>query len=228
MISFLISPALAQIFLIALLLAAGMAHIIWLMERNNDIGIRKPYFPGVWDGFWWTLNIVATGEYGDKNTSHTIKRLITICFWLLGVIFIAQFTATVTSSLTVEQLSGSIQGPADLPGKRIAVVRGTTGAQYLAAQSLPTVEVVNITEAYELLEQGQVDAVVYDSPVLLYYATHQGRGRVQVVGPIFNEETYGVALPFGSPYRKRINEALLKFKQDGTYEELYVKWFGEK
>lgn len=225
---FLASPALVQIFLIASLLALGMAHLIWWVERNGDAGIRKAYLPGVWDGFWWLLNIVANGEYGDKNTRSFIKRLITIGFWLLGVIFIAEFTATVTSSLTVKQLSGSIAGPADLPGKRVAVVRGTTGAQYLADHFIPAVQVTQITDAYALLEQRQVDAIVYDAPVLQYYTTKEGKGKVQVVGPIFKEETYGIALPTGSRYRKPINEALLKLKQDGTYDELYAKWFGNK
>ena len=49
-----------------------------------------------------------------------------------------------------------------------------------------------------------------------------------MVGSIFEEETYGIALPTGSPLRKPINEALLKLKQDGTYEELYNKWFSSK
>ena len=39
------------------------------------------------------------------------------------------------------------------------------------------------------------------------------------------EETYGIALPTGSPLRKPINEALLKLMQDGGYEEIYNKWF---
>ena len=79
-----------------------------------------------------------------------------------------------------------------------------------------------------MLELGQADALVYDAPVLLYYAANQGKGKVQVVGPIFNEETYGIALPTGSAYRKPINEALLRLKQDGTYDQLYTKWFGSK
>jgi len=71
-----------------------------------------------------------------------------------------------------------------------------------------------------------VQAVVYDAPVLLYHAATEGKGSVQTTGPIFKEETYGIALPTGSPLRKPINEALLRLKQDGTYEELYTKWFG--
>jgi len=34
---------------------------------------------------------------------------------------------------------------------------------------------------------GQADAIVFDSPVLLYYAAHEGKGKVSVVGPVFRE-----------------------------------------
>jgi polar amino acid transport system substrate-binding protein len=66
----------------------------------------------------------------------------------VSIILIAQFTASVTASLTVHQLSGSIHGAADLPGKRIATVRDTTGAEYLAAQHLTAIEVEKIDGAY--------------------------------------------------------------------------------
>ena len=76
------------------------------------------------------------------------------------------------------------------------------------------------------LGEGKADAVVYDAPVLLYYASRDGKGKVQVVGSIFRKENYGIVFPPDSPYRKPVNEALLKIKEDGTYDRLYTKWFG--
>lgn len=105
---------------------------------------------------------------------------------------------------------------------------GSTSAQYLADQHIQFVGVPTIEQAYEILVNRQVQAVVYDAPVLQYYSVTQGKGKVQVVGPIFKEETYGIALPNGSPLRKRINEALLRMQQDGTYDAIYARWFGAK
>jgi len=47
-----------------------------------------------------------------------------------------------------------------------------------------------------------------------------------VVGPIFQDESYGIALPTGSPLREPINEALLTLRQDGTYDAICERWFG--
>ena len=48
---------------------------------------------------------------------------------------------------------------------------------------------------------------------------------MQIVGPIFQPEKYGIALAEGSALRKPINEALLELYDDGTYEKIYAKWF---
>jgi polar amino acid transport system substrate-binding protein len=145
---------------------------------------------------------------------------------VLSIILIAQFTASVTSLLTVQQLQGTISGASDLPGKTIATVQNTTAARYLTENGLNFVGVARIEDAYQLLEEQKVEAIVYDAPVLLYHALTQGKGRTQVVGRIFQQEQYGIALPTGSALREPINEVLLEIQMDGTYDALYTKWFG--
>ena len=64
-----------------------------------------------------------------------------------------------------------------------------------------------------------------DAPTLQYWEAKQGNRVVQVVGPIFRPEKYGIALAEGSAVRKTINAALLQLYVDGTYEEIYARWF---
>ena len=45
---------------------------------------------------------------------------------------------------------------------------------------------------------------------------------------MFRKESYAIALPNGSPYRKPINNALLSLQEQGTYQEIYDKWFSTK
>jgi polar amino acid transport system substrate-binding protein len=221
-----LTPGLLWILALGLVFAVVMGHIIWLIERRRNSDFPSGYLRGVTEGIWWLFLVVATGEYRDSETRNVVQRVLTASWWLIGVALIAQFTAIITSNLTVQQLTSSINGPGDLPGKKIATVRNSTAAQYLTAQGLRFTTVDRVEDAYALLDQGQVQAVVYDSPVLIYYASHEGKGRAEVVGAIFKPEKYGIALPQGSPLRKPINEALLGLYQDGTYEAIYKKWFG--
>ncbi len=154
-----------------------------------------------------------------------MARIVAVIWMFMSVIFIAYFTAAVTSSLTVQQLRANINGPEDLPGKRVASIKGSTSVEYLRQHSFEPVELTRMEEAYQAIQDGHVDAIVYDASVLLFYAAHEGKGKVQTVGAIFRNENYGIVFPSNSPYRKPVNEALLKLKENGVYDQLYTKWF---
>ena len=219
-----LTPALLQLIGIALLVTLVMAHVIWLIERGANPEFPRAYLPGVLEGLWYTVGSIG-GNYIDETPPSIARKLAQMLWVVVGIILIAQFTASLTTALTVQQLGGSINGPGDLPGKRIATVRGSTAARYLEGKHIAYTPVDKIEDAYALMAQQQVQAVVYDAPVLLYYAATRGKGTVTLAGSIFKEETYGIALPAGSPLRKPINEALLQLKQDGIYDEIYNKWF---
>ena len=104
-------------------------------------------------------------------------------------------------------------------------MRGTVAADYLSEQGLFYVEVASAEEGSDLVMKGDVQALVFDAPTLQYLATKRGNGVLQVVGPIFAAQKYGIAVADGSPLRKRINRALLEMYEDGRYRALYSKWF---
>ncbi|HEV8719655.1 MAG TPA: transporter substrate-binding domain-containing protein [Candidatus Binatia bacterium] len=222
----LFSSAVLPIIGVVLLIILVPAHLVWFFERRNPTGMlaHRAYFPGIFEACWWAASTLAT--QADQMPRAALARIVAVIWMFASVVFIAYFTAAVTSSLTVQQLRGDINGPEDLPGKRVATVKDTTSAEYLRQHNAEVVEFPKVEEAYEALQQGQAEAVVYDTPVLLYYASHDGKGKVQTVGSIFRKENYGIAFPPNSPYRKPVNEALLKLKENGTYEKIYTKWFG--
>ena len=74
--------------------------------------------------------------------------------------------------------------------------------------------------------QGEVEAVVYDAPNLLYFTKGEGQGKVRAVGKIFEPQDYGLALPQGSPLREEVNRAILQLIESGELERIKNKWFG--
>jgi polar amino acid transport system substrate-binding protein len=203
-------------------------HIIWLVERSTNPRYPRGYREGISAALWWTVVTLATVGDSDGTPRHRIGKLLAIVWMFISIILIANFTAVVTSTATLRDLRGAIQGAADLPGKTIATVKDTTSARYLADNGLPFTPVSSIDQAFALLREKKVQAVIYDSPVLRYHASHDGRGYEEVVGSIFENEQYGIALPFGSPLREDINRLILEFQKDGTHRALSEKWFRGK
>ncbi|MEH2078378.1 MAG: transporter substrate-binding domain-containing protein [Nostoc sp.] len=221
------STGLLQVIGIALVLIVVAAHIIWLSERNHKEGmISQSYFPGIFKACWWAAATLAT--QADEMPKGVLGRLIAVVWMFIGVLFVAYFTASATTSLTVQQLQGDIRSIDDLPGKVVATTAGSTAATYLQEHHISILEVPKIEEAYNALQTKKADAVVFDAPVLLFYAANEGKGKVQIVGSILREESYGIIMPNNSPYRKPINQALLNLKENDTYQSLYDKWFSPK
>lgn len=124
----------------------------------------------------------------------------------------------------------SIKGEADLKDKIVGVQLDTTG-QFKAEEIQPTVGIKEIQKfdtillAFEALEQGKVDAIINDYPVNQYISTL--RGKTEVVTKIKTDEKYGIGVSKeNSALLEKINTALADVKADGTYEEIYMKWFG--
>ena len=131
-----------------------------------------------------------------------------------------------TAALTVQQIRGSIDGPADLPGKQVATIADSHAAEYLRAHNAHVQGFHSLDDAFKALLDKRVDAVVFTAPSLLYYASHDGKGVVKTVGPQFDTVTLSFAFQLDSPLRRKVNGAMLALRENGTYAQLYQEWFG--
>ncbi|WP_298583899.1 glutamate ABC transporter substrate-binding protein [uncultured Kocuria sp.] len=124
--------------------------------------------------------------------------------------------------LLVRADDDSIQGPADLEGKNLCSVTGSTSAVNVQ-EEVPGVNLVEqggYAECVTFLESGQVDAVTTDDIILAGLAsTDANQGKFKVVGNTFSEERYGVGLPQGSDQCEAVNEAITKMIEEGAWED---------
>lgn len=122
-----------------------------------------------------------------------------------------------------------IQTTDDLVGKVVATKQGTSSYDYV--MDIDGIKNVipfpNIDQAYMELHKGTADAVVFDLPSLLYYVNTNTQGELKVLDDLLEGQTFGIAFPKGSPLKNEVDLALTKIKEDGTYDKLHEKWFGE-
>lgn len=117
----------------------------------------------------------------------------------------------------------------DLDGRTVATRSGTTSENWLNDNTNADIRVFpDIVNAYQDLIAGRVDAVVYDVPNVLYYIETEALGEMKTAGDLLTGEQYGIAFPKGSELREKVNEALAEMKEDGTYGDIYEKWFGSR
>jgi polar amino acid transport system substrate-binding protein len=224
LLNIIFSPTIRRFLGIALLMIIIGSHVVWLFERKRrESMVSKSYFPGIFEAAWWAAATLAT--QADQMPKGALSRVLAVFWMFVAVVFVALFTAAVTAELTVNRLQSDIRGIEDLSGRVVATSAGSTAAEYLQRHKFKAREFSSIEQAYDALINQTVDAVVFDAPVLMYFAAHEGKDQVKLVGDIFQEEKYGIVMPYRSPYRKSINQALLTLVENGTYQTLYNQYF---
>jgi len=221
----LFSHSMAVWLLAALALTVLPAHIIWLMERGDPGSmVSTSYFPGIFQAFGWGLGMLSAAPF-DPPQRWPI-RMVTVLWTFVSIIFVAYYTAILTTNLTVAGIRSQIKSPADLVGKSVCSVANTTSATALGRLGVQFTGVPKIDDCFAAFEKKQFAAIVYDAPVLQYYVTHRGAGIAEVAGPIFKDEDYGVAFPIGSELRRQFDDALLAVQEEGEFDRLKTEWFG--
>jgi polar amino acid transport system substrate-binding protein len=125
-----------------------------------------------------------------------------------------------------------IQSVDDLgEGDSVAVQRGTTGEEW-ARQNLDPqgVEVRSFPDApdtYISLEAGEVTGVIFD--MLASFAEAANRPGLEVVEGLETGEQYGLPInPENEELLDAVNQALQDMLDDGTYQEIYDRWFPDQ
>jgi polar amino acid transport system substrate-binding protein len=124
------------------------------------------------------------------------------------------------------QAGGEIASVEDLKGATIGVQKGTTGQEFVdengeagEVRPYPTGP-----DAVNALNSGTVDAVVIDIPVAENAVA--ANENLEISAPISTEESYGFAVAQGeTELLEEINSGLAEVEKDGTYKQLYEKYF---
>ena len=206
----LLSPAFLKSFA-ALVLVLGLIGLsIWLLERQrNPEHFGGTRAAGLGSGFWWAAVTMTTVGYGDKVPKTGGGRVLGTVWMFVSIITISGFTAAIASALTAFHLSSDIQGPSDLIDRRVGTVAGSTAQSALIRLGVRSRGYQTLGEGLDEIAGGDIDALVYDAPLLLYRAATTHRDRMLVLPRLFGMQAYAIALPQGSPFRETVNRSLL-------------------
>ena len=211
--------------LMVVLLLVGV--LVWLFERHrNPEQFGGSTAQGIGSGFWWSAVTMTTVGYGDKAPASFGGRVIGLVWMFASIITISGFTAAIASSITVGRLTTQVSGVSDLPRVRVASVAGSTSEDFARGEGLAIASVADPAEALRRLSTNQVDAVLYDAPILQSRIFRQKLDRLTVLPELVREEDYALALPRDSRLRKPINQALLRVTEAPQWQETLDRYLG--
>ncbi len=201
--------------------------LTWIFERKDNAeefggkGLR-----GLGAGFWWAAVTMTTVGYGDKSPKTLAGRVIGFVWMFASIILISTYTAAIAASLTLERL-GAVQGIDDLPGVKVVSVEGSSSAEWLTTQGIGFAKSDSLDSALSALAKGEVQAVVYDAPILKYHIKRDHANALEVLAEVVKSERYAFAMPQGSRLAEPLDQKLVELTERNDWRDLLQRYLGK-
>ncbi len=201
-------------------------RVVTSIERQINVpGLQIKWVPVTSQN---RFDVVASGQADLEcgASTVTLSRLRQVDF--------SSFIFIETTSLLVKSASG-LQSFADVAGKKIAVVAGTTNERAVQAQlkrrqiNATVLPMKTREQAFDALESGAADAFANDRLLLLgSFVKAKDPKAMAILGDELSMEPYGIALPRGdAALRLAVNTGLSQVFGSGEIGELFKTWFGQ-
>lgn len=191
-------------------------HLLKEIEKNNGVKfeIELKKWSAVSNDLQYGKNFDLTSLY------YSAKRdtIVDFCYPLL----------ITYDELFIRKSENNINSINDLIGKEVLVEKDGFIDEYIRT-NLPKLKVIHVStesEAQKLINEGKHDAAIVN-----YYSGIANLNRFNLTN-IYSKSIpwvpreYGFAVkPGDSVLLKMVNDAILKIKQEGTYDKIYKKWF---
>ncbi|XP_057992244.1 glutamate receptor 3.2 isoform X2 [Hevea brasiliensis] len=204
--------------------------VVWILEHRINDEFRGPPKKQVVTILWFSFSTMFFAH--REKTMSTLGRLVMI-IWLFVVLIInSSYTASLTSILTVQQLSSPIKGIDTLltSNDRIGFQVGSFAQNYLNEElSIATTRLVALGSPEEYataLANGTVAAIVDERPYMdLFLSEHC---EFSIRGQEFTKSGWGFAFPRDSPLAIDMSTAILNLSENGDLQKIRDKWLTRK
>jgi ABC-type amino acid transport substrate-binding protein len=199
-----------------------------MFERRHNESFGGGVARGLGSSFWWSA-IAMTQAGASQNAPRTLPgRALAIAWMIASVVTIAVFTAGITSTLTKRELQGAVHGVNDLRSVRVGAVAGTATVDYLEREKISYRGFVDAQDGLTVLQSGEIDAFVYDKPLLTWIVLQDFSGSVRVLDVTFDSQNYAIALPVNSSWRQPLNLALLDATESDWWQQTLFQYLRKK
>ncbi|KAK8624710.1 hypothetical protein V6N13_089597 [Hibiscus sabdariffa] len=207
-----------------------VGSVVWVLEHRINDEFRGPPSQQLVTILTFSFSTMFFSH--RENTVSTLGRLVLI-IWLFVVLIInSSYTASLTSILTVQQLSSPIKGIDSLISSTepIGYQGGTFAKNYLIEElNIPRSRLIPLgspEEYAQALENRTVAAIVDERPYVdLFLSAHC---EFSVRGQEFTKRGWGFAFPRDSPLAVDMSTAILALSENGELQKIRDKWLSRR
>ncbi|KAI7728130.1 hypothetical protein M8C21_007125, partial [Ambrosia artemisiifolia] len=208
-----------------------VGFVVWILEHRLNHEFRGPPSQQVITIFWFSFSTMFFSH--RENTVSTLGRFV-LLLWLFVVLIInSSYTASLTSILTVQQLSSRIEGLDGMISSNdpIGIQDGSFARNYLVqelniaeSRIKPLKDTTDYINALRLgPNRGGVAAIVDELPYVEIFMTYT-KCEFRIVGQEFTKSGWGFAFQRDSPLALDLSTAILQLSENAELQRIHDKW----
>jgi polar amino acid transport system substrate-binding protein len=209
-------------------LALAVGFLVWLFERRHNEDFGGGLTKGLSSGVWWSTVAMTQRSTGNFGPRTPLGRIVAIVWMIASIITIAVFTASITSVLTIKHLRGTVHGISDLSAARVGALTGTSTKGALSHLRIAYQEFSTLSDGLNALRAHELDAFVYDKPLLAWVIHQDFSSSIELVDAEFEPQEYAFALPRNSPLRQVLDVTILDAIHSDWWEQTNFRYLGSR
>ncbi|XP_009597353.1 glutamate receptor 2.7-like [Nicotiana tomentosiformis] len=210
-----------------------IGFVIWVLEHRVNEEFRGPPSHQVGMIFWFSFASMVFAQK-EKIVSN-LARFVLIIWFLVVLILTSSYTASLTSTLTVENLQPTVTDIKELQKNKeyVGFQQGSFVKELLIKNKFDEDRLKQYNsseECIDLLSKGSANggiAAAFDEIPYVKLLQAINCSKYTVVGPIYKSDGFGFAFPIGSPLLHDVSRAVLSVTEGEKLVQIEKTWFGQ-
>jgi polar amino acid transport system substrate-binding protein len=243
MIKALFSQYLINLFLGFILVMTIFGLVLTILEKNRDIFKKLKTEDGKSSIIKYLVSMITgagINSYAETNTGNSLLLLAHFIRMVFGSLIVSYITVNVVKQ-NQEVSNLKIVRPTDLAGLKVSVRSGSISEDLLKDTNKQLLEhgespitvfpSANLSEAFKLLVDSKVDAMMGDNAQLQYLKKNSKISKGLAIGmqdTLIQSQGFTISPNISLQTRMAINFVIADLKQQGAVKEISKEWLGEE
>jgi len=210
--------------------------LFFLLEKQENEALQNRSF--ISSGamcIWFSVGTIM--GYGVDFHVRTVPgRVLTVGLYMISLVLLATYTASLASNLTISKSKDIISGIDDIkngkiPFRCIGIHVGTSDEDYylreISGGNRNYHPFKSRKDIYDGLLAGIIDASFTDIG-MGEYITNNIYCNLTLIGANFDKGVFGIVIPKQWLYAQELDVNILSLRESGLLDNLKIKWFQTK
>ncbi|XP_073262466.1 glutamate receptor 2.8-like [Populus alba] len=228
---FFLKPLTWDLWVSSLVFFVFIGFVVWVLEHRINGDFRGPASHQAGTIFWFSFSTMVFAQ--RERVVSNLSRVVVIIWCFVVLILTQNYTASLSSLLTVQQLKVTDDELVN-KGEYVGYQKGSLVLGILLGLGFDKSKILaynSLEECHELFSKGSGNggiAAAFDETPYIRLLMLEFRSQYKVIDLSFKTGGFGFVFPKGSPLVPDISREILNMTEGDKMKGIQDKWFGDQ